>query len=46
MQKGTASRVMVASRPKDFDQMAVPVMEIMDSSLYTFVSNVFLEVCI
>jgi hypothetical protein len=35
MQKGTASRLMVASRSKvSFDQMVTPVLEIMDASLY------------
>jgi hypothetical protein len=37
---------MVASRPKYFDQMAVPVTEIMDGSLYAFVSSVILEVLV
>jgi hypothetical protein len=35
--KGTTSRVMVASRPKvSFDQMAAPVLEIMDGSMYVY----------
>jgi hypothetical protein len=35
VQQGTTSKVMVASRPKvSFDQMAAPIPEIMDGSLY------------
>jgi hypothetical protein len=36
--KGTTLRVKMASRHKVFDQMAAPVLEIMDGSLYACLS--------